>query len=133
MFGVFDVNTSALVAQRTRLDAIAGNIANATTAGRIDGEGPEPYKRRVALFSPTDGHGRPGVHVERIVEDPDPPRAVKEPGHPLADANGMVYYPNVDLATEMIDGMTAARAFEANITAIEVTKNIMASTLRIVA
>ncbi|MCK6455010.1 MAG: flagellar basal body rod protein FlgC [Phycisphaerae bacterium] len=133
MFGLFDVSTSALVAQRTRMDAIAGNVANAFTAGRIDGEGPAPYRRRAVLFEAGDGRGGAGVHVSEVVDDPNPPRAVKEPGHPFADRDGMVYYPNVDLATEMIDGMMAARAFEANITAIEATKSMLASTLRILA
>ena len=132
MFGVLDVSTSALVAQRIRLDAIAGNVANATTAGRLDGD-PAPYHRRVALFAAGDGRGGAGVHVERVVEDANPPRAVKEPGHPFADEHGIVYYPNVDLPTEMVDAMLAARAFEANVTAIEATKSILASTLRILA
>jgi flagellar basal-body rod protein FlgC len=133
MFGSFDVSTSALVAQRIRMDAIAGNIANATTAGRIDGAGPSPYQRRVALFKEGDGRGGPGVRVARIVSDPNPPRAAYEPGHPLADERGRVFYPNVDLADEMVDGIAAARSFEANVTAIEATKAMLASTLRILA
>jgi flagellar basal-body rod protein FlgC len=58
---------------------------------------------------------------------------VKDPGHPDADANGIVYYPNVDPATEMINAMVAARAYEANVTAMEATKSIIAGTLRILA
>ncbi|MFO0974421.1 MAG: flagellar basal body rod protein FlgC [Phycisphaerae bacterium] len=132
MFGTLDISTSGLVAQRTRLDAIAGNIANVSTAGRTDGS-IEPYRRRAVLFGAGDGHGGRGVHVEKIVNDPEPARLVKEPGHPYADERGMVLYPNVDLPTEMIDGMLAVRAFEANVTAIEATKAMAASTLRLLA
>lgn len=132
MFRALDISTSGLVAQRTRLDAIAGNIANVTTAGKLEG-GPAPYARRMTVFEPGDGHGGPGVHVAEVVSDLNPPKAVSEPNHPFADANGMVYYPNIDLPTEMVDAMLAARAYEANVTAIEATKTMIASTLRILA
>jgi len=132
MFGTLDISASALVAQRARLDAIAGNIANVTTAGRLDGS-PAPYARRTVLFAPGDGRGGRGVHVQSVIEDPRPPRAVFEPDHPFADEKGRVYYPNIDLPTEMVDAMLAARAFEANVTAIEATKTMVASTLRLLA
>ncbi len=133
MFGALDISTSGLVAQRIQMDTIAGNIANMQTAGRTDGA-PGPYQRRIAMFSPGDGRGGPGVHVENIVEDMQgKPRLVKEPGHPFADERGIVAYPNVDPSTEMINGMVATRAYEANVTAIEATKSIIASTLRLLA
>ena len=133
MFGVLDISTSGLVAQRVQIDTIAGNIANAHTTRRSDGR-PGPYLRRVALLAPGDGNGGPGVHVHSVVEDSKShPRQVRDPGHPDADANGIVQYPNVDMSTEMINGMIAVRAYEANISAIEATKAIVASTLRILA
>lgn len=133
MFGALDISTSGLVAQRVHIDTIAGNIANAQTTRRVDGQ-PGPYLRRVALFAPARGDGGPGVRVEKVTEDYiGQPRAVKDPGHPHADANGIVYYPNVDLATEMVNAMVAVRAYEANITAMEATKSIMAGSLRILA
>jgi flagellar basal-body rod protein FlgC len=133
MFGALDISTSGLVAQRVQLDTIAGNIANVQTTRRADGL-PGPYRRQAALFSNGDGAGGPGVHVEKIVEDTQgKPRAVHDPDHPDADAEGIVYYPNIDLATEMINAMVAVRAYEANVTAIEATKSIMASTLRLLA
>src|ERR1041384_7346931 len=132
MFGALDTSTSALVAQRARLDTIAGNIANAYSLERADGQA-GPYRRREALFSVGDGRGGPGVHVSEIAEDPSEFRSVYEPGNPAADARGYVAYPNVDLSTEMINGMVAARAYEANVTAIEVTKSMITSTLRILA
>ncbi len=133
MFGTLDISTSGLIAQRVQIDTIAGNIANAQTTRRADGKS-GPYQRRVALLSPGDGSGKPGVHVTGVVEDTQgKPRMVKDPGHPDADANGLVAYPNVEMSTEMINALVAVRAYEANITAIEATKSIMASTMRILA
>jgi flagellar basal-body rod protein FlgC len=133
MFGVLDISTSGLVAQRIQLDTIAGNIANIQTTRRGDGI-PGPYQRRVALFAPGDGRGGPGVHVENVVEDTQgKPRLVKDPGHPDANAEGIVAYPNIDPATEMVNAMVAVRAYEANLTAAEATKSIIASSLRILA
>jgi len=133
MFGALDISTSGLVAQRIQLDTIAGNIANSNVTRRTDGK-VGPYLRQVALVSAGDGRGGPGVHVPKIVEDTQQkPRAVKDPGHPDADKDGYVYYPNVDMATEMINAMVAVRAYEANVTAIEATKSILNNTLRILA
>jgi flagellar basal-body rod protein FlgC len=133
MFSALDISTSGLVAQRTQMDAIAGNIANSKTTRRADGQ-PGPYLRRVALLAPGDGRGGPGVHVENVVEDTQTsPILVKDPGHPDADKDGNVAYPNIDPSTEMINAMVAVRAYEANVTAIEAAKSMVASTLRILA
>ncbi len=133
MFGALDISTSGLIAQRIQLDTIAGNIANAQSTRRPDGR-PGPFLRRVALLASGDGNGGPGVHVQKVIEDTrSQPRLVRDPGHPDADANGIVQYPNIDMSTEMINAMVAARAYEANITAMEATKSILASTLRILA
>src|SRR5580765_817968 len=100
MFGSLDISTSALVAQRVRMDAIAGNIANAQALQRADGR-PGPYQRRFAVFTEGDGRGGPGVHVQEVAEDESAPRMVYEPGNPHAIKDGrmkgMVAYPNVDL------------------------------------
>ena len=133
MFGVLDISTSGLLAQRVQMDTIAGNIANMQTTRRADGQ-PGPYLRRVALLSNGDGQGGPGVHVQSVVEDRmGKPRLVKDAGHPDADANGIVAYPNIDPSTEMVNAMVAVRAYEANLTAIEATKSMIASTLRVLA
>lgn len=136
MFGVLDISTSGLVAQRIRMDTIAGNIANAQATRRADGV-PGPYKRRMALFATGDGKGGAGVHVEKVVEDPSQGRKVWEPNHPDAIQSGpnkgYVEYPNVDYPTEMVNAMMASRAYEANITAMTVTKDMMSSTLRLLA
>lgn len=133
MFGALDISTSGLVAQRVQIDTIAGNIANAQTTRRLDG-GPGPFLRRVALLAAGDGSGGAGVRVRGVVEDTrSPVRKVKDPGHPDADGEGIVQYPNVDMATEMINAMIAVRAYEANVTAMEATKSILASSLRLLA
>lgn len=134
MFGTLDVSTSGLIAQRIRMDVIAGNIANAQATSRADGQ-PGPYKRRFAVFESNDGAGGAGVHVPEVREDETPGKLVYEPWHPDAIASGpqrgYVEYPNVDPTTEMVDAMLASRAYEANITAIDVTKSMMTSTMRL--
>lgn len=132
MFATLDVSASALTAQRIRMDTIAGNVANAFTTQRADGQ-PGPYQRRVAVFSSGDGSGGAGVHVAKIAEDAAPPRMAYEPGHPLADARGYVAYPNVDMSTEMIDMIEASRAYEANVTAMNATKAMFTNALRLLA
>lgn len=139
MFGSLEVSTSALVAQRVRIDTIAGNIANAFTTADADGRA-VPYRRRVVLFesgNPSAGRGAPGVHVSKIVEDPSPPRLVHEPNHPHAIKSGpqagYVRYPNVDPAVEMINAIEAARAYEANVTVMDITKTLAAAALRMLA
>ncbi|HOW72275.1 MAG TPA: flagellar basal body rod protein FlgC [Phycisphaerae bacterium] len=136
MFGSLDISTSGLVAQRIRLDTIAGNIANAQATSRADGQ-PGPYKRRMAVFQTGDGRGGPGVHVARIEEDPSRGILLSIPGHPDAIKSGpdkgRVEMPNVDHGTEMINAMLASRAYEANITAMEATKDMISSTLRLIA
>jgi len=132
MYGALDISTSGLVAQRAQIDTIAGNIANAQTTQRLDGK-PGPFLRRVALLAPRDGDN-PGVQVAGVVEDTvRPPRPVKDPSHPDANEDGIVYYPNVDPMVEMVNAMVAVRAYEANVTAMEATKTIVSSSLRLLA
>lgn len=137
MIGSLDISTSGLVAQRIRMDTIAGNIANMSATRRADGQ-PGPYRRRVPLFeagNPSGGRGARGVHVSQIVEDPSPDRLLYDPNHPDAIQNGpqagYVRYPNVDLSTEMINAIEAVRAYEANLTVAEATKNMISSSLRL--
>lgn len=133
MFRSLDISTSGLVAQRIQMDTIAANIANSRTTRRADGQ-EGPFLRRVAMLTIGDGAGGPGVHVSQIAEDTNQePRLVHDPSHPDADADGYVAYPNVDVSTEMINAMVAVRAYEANVTAIESTKAMLASSLRLLA
>jgi len=139
MFTSLNISTSALVAQRVRMDVVAGNIANAFTTADASGK-PNPYRRRVVIFEPGDpagGPGAPGVHVARIEQDPSEFRLVYDPGHPHAiksgPLKGYVRYPNVDLATEMVNAIEAARAYEANVTAFEVAKAMISQSIRLLA
>ncbi len=139
MYGVLDTSTSALVAYRTNLDVIAGNIAMKDSVHYENGEA-VPYRRRVALFAPggpSRGGDAPGVHVESIVEDPAPFGLRWDPHHVHAikeGANkGYVRVSNVDYHTEMVNALTAARAYEANVTVMEMAKSMAASTLRLIA
>ena len=134
MFGALDTSTSALVAQRTRLDVISGNLANRFTTLDADGNF-APYRRRIAMFAPGDPAtgSSEGVHVRSIELDDSDFRRVYEPGHPNADKAGYVDYPNVDSSIEMINALEASRAYEANITAAEATKSMLNATMRLLA
>lgn len=133
MFDALDINASALAAQRTRMDTIAGNVANMNVTRNEHGE-PIPFRRRIALLAPQAGpDGSPGVSVTKIIQDPAPFRRMFEPGHPDADAEGFVQYPNIDLAMEMVNMMEASRAYEANVTMMETTKAMINSSLRLIA
>jgi flagellar basal-body rod protein FlgC len=136
MFDSLDISASALVAQRTRMDTIAGNVANMNTTHNEKGE-PVPYRRRFVLFGAgrtgDDGGIVPGVHVEKVDSDPSPFRIVHDPGNPDADKDGNVSYPNIDLAIEQVNMMEASRAYDANVTMMDTTKAMIASALRLLA
>ena len=133
MIGALDVSSSALVAQRTRLDVIAGNIANAFTTQQEDGR-IEPYRRRFTTFMTGGADGGPGVHVSSVQEDYESPFKMKySPGDPSADANGMVQLPNVSITMEYIDAMEASRAYEANASMLNVTRNMVQQAIRLFA
>ncbi len=134
MFGSLDISTSALVAQRQRLEVISDNLANQNSIYDERGNY-SPFRRRIALFAagdPSTGRSQ-GVHVRDILHDPSPLRPVRDPDHPAADSEGYVYYPNVDPAFEMVNALEASRAYEANVTAAEATKSMMQSALRLLA
>jgi flagellar basal-body rod protein FlgC len=128
-FGAMQVSASGLGAQRTRMNVASSNLANAETTNGPDGG---PYKRRdVALTSQPAAGGIAGarasgadpgvfeVKVQAIVEDQADPRLEYDPGHPDADADGYVAYPNVNMVEEMVDMITASRAYEAGVTALD--------------
>ncbi len=118
-FTAMEVSASGLSAQRVRMNVSSSNLANATTTQAAGGG---PYQRRdVALQSTPMTNGAPGVNgvvVQRIVADPNPPRLEYDPGHPDADAEGYVAYPNINPVEEMVDMITASRAYEAGVTAL---------------
>lgn len=137
MFTAIDISTSALVAQRARLDAIAGNIANSSTTRNERGE-LEPYKARHVTFQADNrvstAGGGVGVRVSSVEISDNPPLQRYDPGHPDADPEtGFVSTPNIDQVTQQVDALAAARAYEANIGVIEITRDLGAQTLRIIA
>jgi flagellar basal-body rod protein FlgC len=131
MYGLLDISTSGLIAQRTRLEVVATNLANKDTILNADGQY-EPFQRRIALL----GAGDPvrgeleGVHVASIEVDDAPPILRYDPSSPLADADGYVGYPNISPVIEQMNAIEAARSYEANIAAIEATKSMMSVALR---
>lgn len=113
--------SAALDAERTRLDVIAQNIANANTTRGVDGR---PYQRQQVVFETALQHAQAKdgssetlskPQVSHITKDTRPGTAIYDPGHPDADSNGMVQLPNVNIYQEMADMMVASRTYEANV------------------
>jgi flagellar basal-body rod protein FlgC len=140
-FRSLDISASGLTAQRLRMDVIAENIANVSTTRTATGGA---YRRRYtelqAAGSPSfsDVYGGSlnsvagsGVQVAAIKEDMSDLKTVYDPTNADADANGYVQMPNVDLATEMVDMISATRAYEANVTALNAMKALAAKALEI--
>lgn len=125
---------AALNAERTRMDVISENIANAHTAHGPDGN---PYQRKVVVFETAlrdaiDGSGQVSVlQAARIQHDTRPPQLVYQPGHPDADAKGMVAMPNINVHEEMADLISASRTFEANLAVVRNARSMALQTLAI--
>lgn len=134
MFGSLDISASALVAQRTRLNAISANTANSNSITNAQGEY-EPYRRRIPIFAPGDPAtgNEMGVHVREIALDDGPLQLKYMPDHPFADENGYVGFPNINSTTEKVNALEALRAYEANVNAAEATKTMLNQALRLLA
>lgn len=143
IFNSINISASGLTAERLRMDIIAKNIANANTTRTANGT---PYRREVVVFksgtkdipfseylsrSIGQRSNLTGVEVESIQKDSTPYKKVYEPGHPDADENGYVLMPNVDIVTEMANMISATRAYEANVTALNGTKSMALKALEI--
>ena len=121
---------SAMAAQTVRLNTIASNLANAES---VAGSEAETYRARKPVFAAVmDGTSGAGgrVQVLDVVQSDEPLRKVYEPGHPMADADGMVFYPNVNQVAEMTDMMSASRAFETNVEVLGRIKSMQQSLLK---
>ena len=136
----FSISASGMTAERLRMDVIAENLANANTTRSADGSG--PYRRKEVVveqvgssFAAELGNAggvlggshqaAGGVRVADVVPDPSPLRRVYDPGHPDADKSGYVTMPNVQPVTEMVDLITATRGYEANVQALNATKQML--------
>jgi flagellar basal-body rod protein FlgC len=131
-FGVFQVSASALAAQRQRMNTIASNMANAHSTRTAEGG---PYRRQDVVFT-TDAEGSgqaglAGVKVSGIVRDESPFKMIYDPGHPDADNDGFVATPNVNVIEEMVNMMMASRAYEASVTAFNLSKSMYMKTLEL--
>ncbi len=120
-FTAMEVSASGLSAQRTRMNVSASNLANVNTTQVLGGAGPYARKSVLVQSVPWPGAqaaGVNGVAVRQIVADTNPPRLEYDPDHPDADPQGYVAYPNVNPVEEMVDMITASRAYEAGVTAL---------------
>ncbi|ARD49291.1 flagellar basal body rod protein FlgC [Sporosarcina sp. P37] len=149
IFHSLNTSSSALTAQRLRMDVISSNMANvdSTRAKQVDGEW-EPYRRKTVTLQPKEGqfasflqaakgvHSRggasSGVAVTRVKEDRETPfKLVFDPAHPDANGEGYVEMPNIDPLREMIDLMSATRSYEANVTVLNANKSMLMKALEI--
>lgn len=143
MFSAFDINATGMTAERYRMDIIAQNVANANTTRTQDGT---PYRRKVVVFEEKnsqtpfrtvlrkerDRYSGTGVKVTGVYEDKwTEGNMVYDPSHPDADENGYVMYPNVSIITEMTNLIDASRAYQANATALDASKNIATTGLNL--
>jgi flagellar basal-body rod protein FlgC len=144
MFGGMEISATGLTAQRLRMDVTAENLANAQTTKGADGQ---PYRRKEVVLREISqggfgsqltaamgagGKSRPGgVEVAEIASDQTAGKMVYDPSHPDANAQGYVQMPNVDTVTEMVDLIDSSRAYEANVTAMQASKQMFTKTLDI--
>lgn len=140
IFNAMQINASGLTLERFKLDTISTNIANVNTTRTEDGEGPyikqsvefeENIQRAQSQLADNTTAKSAGVRITGINRDADNVRLAYEPNHPDADEEGYVAYPNVDMAEEMVDMMTAIRTYDANVTAINSSKEVLKRALEI--
>jgi flagellar basal-body rod protein FlgC len=139
MIPAIDISTSALVAQRTRMDVVSSNLANLQSQTRLPSGELAPYEGKFVIFETDDAvgtkSGAVGVRVARVETEQVEPNYRWEPGNPLAiqdgPKKGYVAYPNINMTAEMVDALVAARAYEANLGAMEISKNMAQQSLRI--
>jgi flagellar basal-body rod protein FlgC len=136
LFDALDISASGLIAERTRMDVTSQNLANAQSSG---------YKRQDVVLREAgggfanvlgkaigaSGDSRRGVEVAEVTTDQAEQRRVYDPGHPDADAQGYVRLPNVNAVSEMTDLISASRAYEANVTAMNTAKQMFSKTLEL--
>ncbi|MBE9610771.1 flagellar basal body rod protein FlgC [Chitinilyticum piscinae] len=130
MFRLFDIASSAVTAQSARLNAVASNLANAESVTSSNGQ---PYRAKQVVFQavPVAGGNAAGVGVKvaGVIEDQAPPKLMFDPHNPLADANGYVAMPNVDVVEEMTNMLSASRAYQINIDVMNTAKTLMMRTI----
>lgn len=140
IFQAIDASASGMTAERLRMDVISNNIANANTTRTSEGG---PYRRQMVVFEPREGQPSfgqmlskqmntgEGVRVTGITKDNAPFKLMYDPNHPDANKDGYVEMPNVTIVSEMVDMITASRAYEANVTAANAAKSMAMKALDI--
>jgi flagellar basal-body rod protein FlgC len=142
-FSLLEISGAALSAERQRAEVVAANMANASTTRTPEGG---PYRRKEVVFASSKmfpfqlalnqltslpGHSMPAVRISRVVNDRNPPQMRYEPGHPDANAEGYVAYPNINPIQEMVDLMSATRAYQLNASAVTASKQMLQQALDI--
>lgn len=130
LFNIFNVAGSGMAAQSQRLNAVASNLANADSTTSADGK---PYRAKQVIFSamPMGSNDVQGVKVVRVAEDASPMKMVYDPKHPMADAKGYVAMPNVNVVDEMVNMISASRAYQNNVDVLNTSKTLLLKTLTI--
>lgn len=130
MFNIFNISSSALTAQSARLNAVASNLANADSVAGADGK---PYRAKQVVFqaTPMGVDGGQGVRVTQVVESAAPLRMTYDPANPAANGDGYVAMPNVNVVEEMVNMISASRAYQTNAEVMSSTKSLMLKTLAI--
>ncbi len=130
LFNVFNIASSAMSAQSQRLNVVASNLSNADSVTNSSGQ---PYRGRQVVFSTlnTDSSGASGVKVAGVVHDASPMKKTYEPHHPLADADGYIVKPNVNVVDEMVNMMSASRSYQNSVDIMNTTKSLLQKTLTI--
>lgn len=132
LFNIFDVAGTALSAQTLRLNTTSSNLANANSASSSTDE---TYRARQPVFATMlsnefdDENGSVGVQVLGIVEKQDPARAEYNPGHPLANEDGYIYMPNVNVIEEMANMISASRSYQTNVEVMNTAKQMLMRTI----
>lgn len=130
LFNVFDIAGSAMTAQSQRLNVVASNLSNADSATSSTGQ---PYRARQVVFSTAQvsPQGASGVRVADVIDDPSPMKQMYEPKHPLANAEGYVTMPNVNVVEEMVNMISASRSYQTNVDMMNTAKTLLLKTLTI--
>jgi flagellar basal-body rod protein FlgC len=130
LFNIFNVAGSAMTAQSQRLNVVASNMANADSTTSAIGQS---YHAKQVVFgaTPVGASDAQGVKVLAVVEDTSPMKMVYDPKHPMADAQGYVAMPNVNVVDEMVNMISASRAYQNNVDVLNTAKNLLTNTLTI--
>lgn len=130
LFNILGIAGSAMTAQSERLNVVASNLANADSATSANGE---PYHAKQVVFSAVSmpGQSGAGVQVQGVVDDPTPMKTMYDPSNPLANADGYVTMPNVNVVEEMVNMISASRSYQNNVEVMNTTNALLTKTLTI--